>query len=624
MSQLPPSPWFYSGGAASTSGNPSGSVPLVDGYILMNDDIRDSRNTTPHTFPWKMPLQQPQNTVPISQESLDPHVAFLGTLENSSRYGQPSATEQYQNLNTSRQRKTQGVLWENYKETMKQFYMDQGHTLPELIEHMEAVGFKATARQYKEQFKKWKWVKNLTKDKTVFMRAKATERKRQNPPKDTVFHWQGKSWTTDQVLRDRNVSNDITLGQPTPHDVSYETPCQPNIAGNSAQTTRYTNSSTERASRDVPAIRLRWNGYKATDIEDLLHQALNLEQEKDWVGAEEKFMHALDACYHLYPPADDLTVNTSYKIAIFYGKQNNMARADHILDQLTSQFISRWGQGHEATVKHYLVVAHLLEAWDRHDDFINVIKQLTDGSNAPLVNRGSNGEEHQTFIDVDIPTVLNSTRLPNMAEDGVVLSPLQLLLALEKGHSRILDVDSRRTSLEERFKRLLETLMKNPERYMVDIIRIQTALVKIHGTLDPAQKDIAFRDAWESAFFLCKLPGKKGLVFCNAAVDFVAEYLEMWYQHQAMVILEAIEQVAADETEPEDPGLISLMIRIGKILQAKATWKEAAPRFEQAYAASITAFGHDSTVTKRLESSLEERHYSSEIEPGRIVRAVYL
>lgn len=47
----------------------------------------------------------------------------------------------------------------------------------------------------------------------MFMRAKASQRKQQNPPKDTVFHWHGKNWTTDQVLRDGNVSGATAFGK---------------------------------------------------------------------------------------------------------------------------------------------------------------------------------------------------------------------------------------------------------------------------------------------------------------------------------------------------------------------------------------------------------------------------
>jgi hypothetical protein len=301
-----------------------------------------------------------------------------------------------------------------------------------------------------------------------------------------------------------------------------------------------------------------------------------------------------------------------------------MEKADHVLDQLTNQMISQGGEGHEATVRHYLVIAHLLEAWDRHEDFINVIKQLIGNSDSLLAYHESNGEEHQTSLNVAIQTILNSSRLPNIIVNECALSPLQVLLAVERNSPHIINADSESNfSLEAKIYRLIEKLTKRPEDHMIDIIRAQTALVRLHNKSDPAKRDAVFLEACKSAFFLCRLPAKKGLGFCQAAIDFVAECLELWHQSQAMQILEAIEEIAAEENDPEDPSLISLMIRIGKMLQDKTTWKQAAPRFQQAYSASISAFGYNSSVTRRLESGLEERCYSSKIELGD-GKAVYL
>lgn len=401
----------------------------------------------------------------------------------------------------------------------------------------------------------------------------------------------------------------------TPQDVSYQTPYQTNIDEPSVQPEPHNISSVQNTSKEGPAIRLRWNGYKATDIEVLLNQAVCLEQEKDIVRAEEDFKIALDACYHLYPPAHDLTVEITYRLALLYGEQSEMEKADHVLDQLTNQMVSRWGWEHETTVRHYLVVARLLEAWDRHEDFINIIKELIKNSDSLLACRESDGIGHQSLLNVGAQTILNSTRLSNIIVNKHALSPPQVLLAVEKNNSHIMDVNSGiNLSLEDMFDRLLDKLAKSPKDHMIDIIRVQTVLFRLHNKSDQSKKDAICMKACESAFLLCGLPGKKGLAFCQAAIDFVAECFELWYQYEAMKILEVVEEIAAEENEPEDPGLISLMIRIGKMLQVKTTWKQAAPRFEQAYAASISAFGYDSPVTRRLELGLEERHYSNKID----------
>lgn len=210
----------------------------------MNHNIRDSTHTMPHiSSQW--PLHHPQATIPVSLPP-DSNMSLPGpdTLQSSSRY-EPPSTSQPRNVRAPLQRKIPLSLWENNKEEMKRFYMDQDHTLPELIEYMGTLGFKATygfsshlyfltfnlvllhtdqswyyrQRQYKEQFKKWKWSKNLTGDIATFMRAKAMLRKQQNPPKDTVFHWRGKDWTTDQVLRAGNPSGSLAFGK-SPNQLS--------------------------------------------------------------------------------------------------------------------------------------------------------------------------------------------------------------------------------------------------------------------------------------------------------------------------------------------------------------------------------------------------------------------
>src|SRR5438034_8877096 len=56
-------------------------------------------------------------------------------------------------------------------------------------------------KQYKYQFKKWDWHKNLPKEKARFMRSKTIQRRREKPPKDTKFRWGGRYWTGDQVIK---------------------------------------------------------------------------------------------------------------------------------------------------------------------------------------------------------------------------------------------------------------------------------------------------------------------------------------------------------------------------------------------------------------------------------------
>jgi len=76
-------------------------------------------------------------------------------------------------------------------------------------------------------------------------------------------------------------------------------------------------------------------------------------------------------------------------------------------------------------------------------------------------------------------------------------------------------------------------------------------------------------------------------------------------------LLEKIEQRIVETYGESHTDTISLLIRIGKMYQGLKRWEDAKPRFEQAYAASITELGYDSPVTKSLERCLEREQFSS-------------
>lgn len=140
MSQFPLPPlWYYDGGDVSASGNPSSSEALVGSYI------RDSANTIPHSSsPWS--LHHQQVIMPVSQSRPESPMNFPGpsTLQSTSRYEASAIVQQKRNAHTTQQKRIPLLHWDNNKEEMKRFYMDQDHTLPELVEYMETLGFRAT------------------------------------------------------------------------------------------------------------------------------------------------------------------------------------------------------------------------------------------------------------------------------------------------------------------------------------------------------------------------------------------------------------------------------------------------------------------------------------------------
>jgi hypothetical protein len=68
---------------------------------------------------------------------------------------------------------------------------------------------------------------------------------------------------------------------------------------------------------------------------------MELERQKDFEGADEKFAEVLDASRNLLHPTDELTITITYQAAQFYARQKNMVKADAVLDDLTVQIVSR-------------------------------------------------------------------------------------------------------------------------------------------------------------------------------------------------------------------------------------------------------------------------------------------
>ena len=100
-----------------------------------------------------------------------------------------------------------------------------------------------------------------------------------------------------------------------------------------------------------------------------------LEEEGDDEGAEAKYGEALEAAKHLLA-ADGATAALAYELIIFYAHNENTKNADEVWDDLTEQFIQRWENEHEQTIKHYELVGCLLSVWDRHEDSLNILRSL--------------------------------------------------------------------------------------------------------------------------------------------------------------------------------------------------------------------------------------------------------
>jgi hypothetical protein len=247
------------------------------------------------------------------------------------------------------------------------------------------------------------------------------------------------------------------------------------------------------------------------------------------------------------------------------------------------------------------MIIELFDAWDRHQDALHLMKRLADDcSLSSLLSNGSS-QDAQAAIHIDKRSLLTSSQLAanraDTAENG--LTPAERILQMEGG-----------IRLEQMALRLLDLLLETPEDNLVDIVRTRHALVSIYAKSvmsDKARE--TFAEAKDSVILLCRLHCHKSKEFFTAATD-LAEYgMENAYTNDSLATFEELESEAVATFGADHPYTISLLIRIGKIIQKLDSWDNAQRYFEQAYAACITAFDFGSFITLRLERALERAHY---------------
>jgi tetratricopeptide (TPR) repeat protein len=473
------------------------------------------------------------------------------------------------------------------------------------------------------------------------MKEKALNRRRQDPPKDTVFVLGDQIWTFDRIMK--SCANDadeggndnypgqytrtITLSshslkpldEPTPFGMTYHTPRDPQIPRVGARPSTSPNLAQANARLSTGpttqqySIRLRWNGHTVTDIPNIVAQAQELERLKDFEGADEKYTETLDAYRNLLPPAHQLTANITYQVARFHARQNSMTRADAILDELTDQFVSQRGQSHASTMSHYTTLAQLLQTWDRYEDVLNLVKRLTDDFKVvgPFPNDGTHNL--QAALSFDMPSLLASSKLSTDKVAGDIPLTLQAL-RVEVGNAAVIDLEGSDRP-EQRVLNLLDQLMINPERNLVDIIRTRHLLIEIYcksAMSDEAAK--AFAQAKDCTTLLCRLECHKPKEFFTAAAELAKYGLEHHYTDEAHQTFDIIISEAVTTYGPDHSYTISLLIRIGKVVQNLDSWEKAEAHFEQAYAACITALSHEAFVTRRLEKALEKGYYLDDLD----------
>jgi tetratricopeptide (TPR) repeat protein len=359
------------------------------------------------------------------------------------------------------------------------------------------------------------------------------------------------------------------------------------------------------------------------DLDTLRKMASEMAENDDLQRAEAKYCELLDTAKHLLPPADEKAAGLAYEVAHFYAHNDEMAKADEVLDELSAQFTQRWGSGHEKTVKHYSTLGKLFIIWGRHEEAVNILKRLTNGLSTCIMSSETEGQSNQqrppqigasrSYVQLDTPSLTSSVIFSaNRNEErnaSAELTVLQERLSI----SRAIAIDDDE-SADKLIIDLLDRMEVNPKRHGTDIMRARCLLIDFYSKagLDDARKS-ALQTARHSAQSLCRVECKMPTNFFHISIDLAKTLINDGQAAEAEQLLEVLERRMTDSYGETHTDTISHLIRIGKMYQGLKRWEDAEPRFEQAYAACITELGYDSLITKHLERCLEKKQYSTGI-----------
>ncbi|KAI1807300.1 hypothetical protein F4811DRAFT_559863 [Daldinia bambusicola] len=99
----------------------------------------------------------------------------------------------------------QPEIWELYKEEIHELYIEENKSLNELMDIMQAKGFRATPRMYKAKFAQWGFVKNNKKrDVAMMLRL---QRERGAVGKPTTFRRHGRSVDIETYMKRKGISS---------------------------------------------------------------------------------------------------------------------------------------------------------------------------------------------------------------------------------------------------------------------------------------------------------------------------------------------------------------------------------------------------------------------------------
>jgi tetratricopeptide (TPR) repeat protein len=330
--------------------------------------------------------------------------------------------------------------------------------------------------------------------------------------------------------------------------------------------------------------------------------------------AEDGYLQALAGYEALLSSTHEDTIEVAYELAEFYARNDRMDDADKVIDWMGDKHMERWPLGHKQIRVHLIRVADKLYSWSRADDAVSILSRaanLYEKSLQPQFMENSlfqNLREHaplQSMRDERRKPVRFGGGEPPQQEDedNSIRADYEVILAMARAQAE-------EEGAEALLLSLLEQCEKQPEKLSVQILEAKGALVDLYKLLEKPEKvDEALCQIDKVFWAVFNSNAKKTKLLLEAAIDVVSLLVKAERYSEAEPLFGRIELDVVKVFGEDDEVTISTLIQIGKLYQTHKRWDDARPRFEQALAASMTAYGLNSTMTKRLEDTLEKKSY---------------
>jgi tetratricopeptide (TPR) repeat protein len=331
-------------------------------------------------------------------------------------------------------------------------------------------------------------------------------------------------------------------------------------------------------------------------------------------GAEDRYLQALSGYEALLLPTHEDTIEVAYELAEFYARNDRMDDADKVIEWMGHEHTERWHIGHKRIRAHLIRIADMLHSWSRVDDAVSILSRAANVYEKSFQPQAMDSSMFQSLQEhAQSQSARDEYRksghfsreeLPRQEdEDKSIQMDYDIILAVARARAEEDEAEALLLSL-------LEQCEKQPEKLSVQILEARGALVDLYKLLEkPDKVDEALSLIEKSFWAVFKSDVKKTKLLLYTAIEVVSLLVEAERHSEAEPMLGRIETDVVKAFGEDDGFTITTLIQIGNMYQTHKRWADARPRFEQAMAASMTAYGLESTMTKRLEDTLEKKSY---------------